>query len=325
DRRGDVDGLGHLLDVRSLLEAAAGVRVDAVGALDGVGDPERDERLLALAERPLREHGVVPREELLGEGRAALGDAPELRQVIGMVVGVHGRLLRRGVPGAGRPRGRGPRGSRGQLTAPAIAGRAGRRAVRPFRLTAKVAGCYGAAVRDGLARAGRGAGRADRRAAAAIATGVLLAALTGGCAIFRPSAKPSPEARLAPEPPAPRADLDRLRSEVGELRTLIETTRRANVEHADLGVVEVRREVEAVRQALEASARNDAQRQIEALDAQARRIDLLERRASELGQMLRRLELALGSLESQLGRVLDGSSGPGRGPRRGASDQPRPE
>ena len=49
------------------------VGVDAVRALDGVRDAERDQRLLALGERALGEHRAVPGEELLGEVRCFPG------------------------------------------------------------------------------------------------------------------------------------------------------------------------------------------------------------------------------------------------------------
>src|SRR5579864_1231313 len=43
----DVHRLGHLVEVRPFLEGVLAIGVDAVGALHGVGDRERDERLLA--------------------------------------------------------------------------------------------------------------------------------------------------------------------------------------------------------------------------------------------------------------------------------------
>jgi hypothetical protein len=53
-----VDRLRHLLEIGSLLEAGASVRVDAVGTLHGGGDGERGESLLALTERSLFEDGL---------------------------------------------------------------------------------------------------------------------------------------------------------------------------------------------------------------------------------------------------------------------------
>ena len=95
DGRGHVDRLRHLLEIGALLEARLRVRVDAVGALDGVGHAERDQRLLALAEGALGEDRVVPGEELLGEVRVPLGDGSELPEVLGRVVAAHRDLLLR--------------------------------------------------------------------------------------------------------------------------------------------------------------------------------------------------------------------------------------
>jgi tol-pal system protein YbgF len=90
----------------------------------------------------------------------------------------------------------------------------------------------------------------------------------------------------------------------------VETAQRDGTEHADRVAQETRAEFDAVQKAMEASSRNDMQRQVEVLDAQARRIDLLEKRATELGQALRRIELSLGGLESQLSRILDSARPP---------------
>src|SRR5262249_33997720 len=81
-------------------------------------------------------------------------------------------------------------------------------------------------------------------------------------------------------------------------------------EHADRVAQETRAEFDAVQRVMEASSRHDMQRQVEVLDAQARRIDLLERRAGELGQALRRVELAPSRIESQPRGIGDGPSAP---------------
>jgi tol-pal system protein YbgF len=139
--------------------------------------------------------------------------------------------------------------------------------------------------------------------AAAVA---VVAVLSAACGLVRGGTKPASGPQAPPDAvTALRQDLDRMRSELAELRAAVDAQRRAAAEHADRGVAEVRSEVEAVRQALEAAARHDAQRHVEVLDAQARRIDLLDRRAAELGQMLQRVQLVVGSLESQVGRLLD--------------------
>src|SRR5262249_52974812 len=65
------------------------VGVDAIRALNRVRDRQRDERLLALAQRALGEDRAVPREELLPKLRRRLADVAELLQVLRIVVGVH--------------------------------------------------------------------------------------------------------------------------------------------------------------------------------------------------------------------------------------------
>jgi TolA-binding protein len=127
------------------------------------------------------------------------------------------------------------------------------------------------------------------------------------------------EAKAPTDPMAVmRQDLDRLRGELVELRALIETVQRGATEHADRAASETRSEMDAVQKALEASARHDLQRQVEVLDAQARRIDVLDKRAAEQGQVLRRVELAITGIESQLARVLENPpASSGRPPRPG--------
>jgi TolA-binding protein len=148
-----------------------------------------------------------------------------------------------------------------------------------------------------------------RDAAVAIAV-FLVSGLAGGCSALGDGPKPASEAQASADPlVALRQDLDRLRGDLGELRTQVETVQRTGTEHVDRAAQETRAEFDAVQRAMEASARNDLQRQVEVLDAQSRRIDLLERRAAELGQALRRIELGFSSLESQLARVLDGTPG----------------
>src|SRR5262245_59503039 len=56
DRGGDVDRLGHLLEVGALLQRFLGVGVDAVGALHRVRDGEGDEGFLARRQRAGLEH-----------------------------------------------------------------------------------------------------------------------------------------------------------------------------------------------------------------------------------------------------------------------------
>src|SRR5262249_11418760 len=64
--------------------------VDAVGALDGVRDRQRDQRLLARGERAVGEDRRVPGEELLGELGPVLADLGELPEVVRVVIGLVG-------------------------------------------------------------------------------------------------------------------------------------------------------------------------------------------------------------------------------------------
>jgi tol-pal system protein YbgF len=134
---------------------------------------------------------------------------------------------------------------------------------------------------------------------------VLLAGATAGCGALRGGARAEGGGSAADPAAALRPELDRLRTDVTELRALVEATRRSGAEHTDAGVREVRSEIEAVQRALEASARNDLQRQVEVLDAQAARIDLLEKRARDLAETLRRVEATVTGLEAQLEHVAD--------------------
>jgi TolA-binding protein len=149
----------------------------------------------------------------------------------------------------------------------------------------------------------------------------MVAGVATGCSLTGGGSKPAADTK-APTDPASvlRQDVDRLRTELAELRTQIEAAQRASTAHADRAAGETRTELDAVQKALEASARHDLQRQVEVLDAQARRIDLLDKRAAEQGLVLRRLELALTGIESQLTRVLENPAGqPARGTKSGSS------
>lgn len=163
-----------------------------------------------------------------------------------------------------------------------------------------------------------------RAAALALAT-VLAAVLGGGCATSGIGAKSKEETKPAPpadSPAALRQEIDRLRADIAEFRTQLESAQRAGTEHADRTAQETRAEFDAVRKAMEASARHDLQRQVEVLDAQARRVDLLERRVSELSQSLRRVELGIGGIESQVSRLLAGNAAPAGAARGGAAARP---
>ena len=177
-------------------------------------------------------------------------------------------------------------------------------------------------VRIGCGAARRRGGRRFQAAAVAALT-VVLAGVAAGCGGVGGGAKPAAEAKAPTDPAGLRQDVDRLRADLAELRALIEAAQRAATEHADRAAGETRTEVDAVQKALEASARHDLQRQVEVLDAQARRIDLLDKRAAEQGQTLRRLELALTGIENQLTRVLENpATTPARGAKGGAPAKP---
>lgn len=148
------------------------------------------------------------------------------------------------------------------------------------------------------------------RDVAAVVAAVLLAVMAGGCVLGN-GTKARGETKAPPDSALDlRQDVDRLRADLAVLRAHVETVQRAGTEHADRVSQETRAEFDAVQKAIEASSRHDLQRQVEVLDAQARRIDLLERRATELGQALRRVELSLTGLESRLARVLDPAAAP---------------
>jgi tol-pal system protein YbgF len=163
--------------------------------------------------------------------------------------------------------------------------------------------------------------RSGRWPDAAVAVVVILTfGLTGGCALGGRGAKPADETKAAaPDSPAAlREDVDRLRADLADLRARLEGAQRAGTDHADRVAQETRAEFDAVQKAMEASSRHDLQRQVEVLDAQARRIDLMEKRVTELGQALRRVELSLSGIEGQLARVLDGAAAPPSGARSGS-------
>src|SRR5262245_10836321 len=152
--------------------------------------------------------------------------------------------------------------------------------------------------------------RRERPWSALLTAAILAAGLTGGCALGGGNRSAS-EAKAPPDSPAAlRQDVDRVQADLADLRTRVETLQRGSTEHADRVAQETRAEFDAVRKSMEASSRHEVQRQVEVLDAQARRIDLLEKRTAELTQMLRRMELSLGGLESQLTRILDGGATP---------------
>jgi len=160
---------------------------------------------------------------------------------------------------------------------------------------------------------------------------MLVAGVMGGCGMSGRNAKPDGETKAPPPPDSPaalRQEIDRLRADIAEFRTRLESAQRAGTEHADQTAQDTRAEFDAVRKAMEASSRHDLQRQVEVLDAQARRVDLLERRVADLGQTLRRVELGVGGIESQLARMLEAGAGRSgsavRHPEPRSADESRP-
>jgi carbon monoxide dehydrogenase subunit G len=86
DGRSDVHRLGHLFQVGAFGERIVAVCIDAVRALHRVRHSQRNERLLALRQRTLGEHGAVPIEEFLPQGRRILGYVSELLEVRSVVI-----------------------------------------------------------------------------------------------------------------------------------------------------------------------------------------------------------------------------------------------
>src|SRR5262249_356359 len=85
--RRDVNRLGHLVGVRSVLQALRGIGVDAIRALFGVRHGQRDQSLLAFGQRAVfAGHGVVIVEKLLGQLASELAYLPETAEVFGFVI-----------------------------------------------------------------------------------------------------------------------------------------------------------------------------------------------------------------------------------------------
>jgi hypothetical protein len=129
-----------------------------------------------------------------------------------------------------------------------------------------------------------GNGRFGLRALAAV---LLAGSLSAGCAAGGGAGDGKPE----PSPAELRQTVETLKREVGELRALLQTSRRTSATQQDL--VGVRAEVEAVQSALQALMRDADQRQLEGLQAVDRRLHALSARVEQLTAAVRRAEAAV--------------------------------
>ena len=88
-----VHRLGHLLQVRTLLQAGLGVGVNAVGTLHRVGHRQGDQRLLPFRQGAFGEYRPIPLAEFVPQLACVSPDRRELGQVVRMVVGVPSTVL----------------------------------------------------------------------------------------------------------------------------------------------------------------------------------------------------------------------------------------
>ena len=86
DGRGDVNGLGHLLQVGTGLQGPPGIGVDTVRALDRVGHCQGDEGLFPDAQSPGAHNPLVIVHEVVVEIGAVLADFVKPLQVIFFVI-----------------------------------------------------------------------------------------------------------------------------------------------------------------------------------------------------------------------------------------------
>src|SRR4026208_530960 len=84
-----VHSFAHLFDVRAFLERRLCISIDAIRALHGVRDGQRDQGLLTLGKRAFREHRSVPIRKLLPKLRRVFADLRETRQVLLVVITGH--------------------------------------------------------------------------------------------------------------------------------------------------------------------------------------------------------------------------------------------
>jgi hypothetical protein len=62
----DMNRFCHFSQVRPLFQAGLGISVDAIGALDRMGDSQRNEGLFALGQFAFSKYGIIILEEFMG-------------------------------------------------------------------------------------------------------------------------------------------------------------------------------------------------------------------------------------------------------------------
>ena len=64
--RDDMNRFGHFGQVRPLFQAGLGISVDAIGALDCMGDCQPNEGFFALGQFAFGKYGIIILEEFMG-------------------------------------------------------------------------------------------------------------------------------------------------------------------------------------------------------------------------------------------------------------------
>src|SRR5581483_11527137 len=85
----DVDGFGHLFRIGAFLQAGLRVRVNAVRALNGMRDRQRNQAFFAFRKRSFREDRGVPFGKLAPQLRRVFADIGEMRKVFRVVISCH--------------------------------------------------------------------------------------------------------------------------------------------------------------------------------------------------------------------------------------------
>src|SRR5262249_61330603 len=86
DCRGDVDRFGHLLHIRSALEASVRVGVYAIRTLQGMGDAQTNQRLFSPGQRAFVLTSLIPGHELFEQIGAVVTDLRKPVQVFVVVI-----------------------------------------------------------------------------------------------------------------------------------------------------------------------------------------------------------------------------------------------
>jgi hypothetical protein len=84
-----MNGFRHFFDVRPFFKGGLRVGIDAVGALDRIGDCESDEDLLSFCQSSFSEDGAAVGHEFLLEFLVALVHLGELAQIARMIMGLY--------------------------------------------------------------------------------------------------------------------------------------------------------------------------------------------------------------------------------------------